>query len=89
MKLNVCYKSKQLINESKIINYLKEQLETEIFQQLINLKFKKIILIQHVDSKNQIRYIWERQRDKNYPHGNVRIFCSGGLDFGTDDAGSV
>ena len=34
-------------------------------------------------------YAWEHKRDKLHPQGNVNIFCSGGVDFGRDDAGSV
>ena len=89
MTLIVCYKSKQLIDQEKILTFLKEQMETEIFQELMNLKFKKKIVIKHVDSKNELRYVWEHCRDKTYPHGDVKIFCSGGVDFSRDDAGSV
>ena len=39
MKLIVCYKSKQLINQPKILDFLKQQMESEIFQELMNLNF--------------------------------------------------
>ena len=41
MTLIVCYKSKQFIDQEKILTFLKEQMETEIFQELMNLKLKK------------------------------------------------
>ena len=48
-----------------------------------------MIKIKHVDSENELHYIWEHRRDKIHPHGKVKIFCSGGLDIGRDDSGSV
>ena len=89
MKLIVCYTSKELINQTKILETLKEKMECENFQQLMNLSLKKKKKIQHIDSENELRYIWEHKRDKLHPHGNVNIFCSGGVDFGRDDAGSI
>ena len=74
MKLIVCYKRKQLIDQDKILTFLKEQMENEIFQELMNLNFKKEILIKHVDTENELRYIWEHTRDKNHPHGEVKKF---------------
>ena len=41
MKLIVCYMNKQLIDQPKILNFLKEQMEGETFQELMKLKFKK------------------------------------------------
>ena len=41
MKLIVCYKSKQLINQPKILDFLKQQMESEIFQELMNFNLKK------------------------------------------------
>ena len=84
MKLIVCYTHKELINQTKILETLKEKMEGENFQQLMNLSFFKKIKIQHIDSENELRYIWEHKRDKLHPHSNVNIFCSGGVDFGRD-----
>ena len=89
MRLIVCYTNKELINQTKILDFIKEQMESDTFQKLMNLKLKKKITITHVDSENELRYIWEHRRDKRHPHGNVKIFCSGGVHFGRDDAGSV
>ena len=89
MKLIVCYTDEELINQTKILETLKEIMEGENFQQLMNLSFLKQIKIQHIDSENELRYIWEHKRDKLHPHSNVNIFCSGGVDFGRDDAGSI
>ena len=89
MKLIVHYMNKQSIDQPKILNFLKEQMEGETFQELMNFQFKKKIVIKHVDSENELRYVWEHRRDKTHPHGDVKIFCSGGVDFGRDDAGSV
>ena len=41
MKLIVCYTSKELINQTKILETLKEKMECENFQQLMNLSLKK------------------------------------------------
>ena len=89
MKLIVCYTNKQLINQTKILETLKEETEGENFDQLMKLSFKKKKKIQHIDSENELQYIWEHKRDKLHPHDNVNIFCSGGADFGRDDAGSI
>ena len=64
-------------------------MESETFQKLQNLRFKKVIKIKHVDSENELHFIWEHRRDKTHPHGKVKISCSGGLDFGRDDSRSV
>ena len=89
MVFKICYKNKALINQTKILDYLKEEMEKETFQKLQNLRFKKMIKIELVESENELHYIWEHRRDKTHPHGKVKIFCSGGIDFGRDDAGSV
>ena len=89
MRFIISYTNKQLINQTKILEYLKEQMKGETFQELMNLKSIKKIVIEHVDSKNELHYVWEHRRDKTHPHGVVKIFCSGGVDFGRDDAGSV
>ena len=41
MKLIICYTNKQLIDQTKILNFLKNQMETEVFQELMKLKLKK------------------------------------------------
>ena len=90
MKLIIRYTNKQLIDQTRILDFLKEQMESELFQELRKLKFKKKITIEHLDSKNELRYVWEHTRDKSHPHGNVNIFCSyGSINYGKDDAGSI
>ena len=90
MKLIIRYTNKQLIDQTRILDFLKEQMESELFQELMNLKFKKKKTIEHLDSKNELRYVWEHTRDKSRPHGNVNIFCSyGSINYGRDDAGSI
>ena len=87
MIFKICYTEKTLINQTKVLDFVKEQMESEIFQKLQNHRFKKRIKIKHVDSENELHYIWEHRRDKTHPHGKVE--WSGGVDFGRDDAGSV
>ena len=89
MRLIVCYTNKELINQTKILNFINEQMQTQTFQELVNLKFKKKITIEHVNSENELHCIWEHRRDKTHPHGKVKIFCTYGLDYGMDDAGRV
>ena len=89
MIFKICYTDKTLINQKEILDYVNEQMESETFQKLQNLRFKKMIKIEHVDGENELHYIWEHRRDKTHPHGNVKIFCNFGIDFGNDDAGSV
>ena len=89
MILKICYTNKALINQTDILDYVKEKMISETFQKLQNFRFKKQIKMKHVDSENELHYIWEHKRDKTHPHGKVKIFCSGGIDFGRDDAGSV
>ena len=81
MRFVILYKNKQLINQTKILEYIKEQMESQTFQELENLKFKKKITIKHFDSENELHYIWEHKRDKTHPHGKVNIFCSGGVNI--------
>ena len=88
MIFKICYTNKALINQTDILDYVKEQMKSETFQKLQKPGFKKQIKMKHVDSENELHYIWEHVRDKPHPHGKVKIFCSGGIDFGRDDAGS-
>ena len=41
MKLIIRYTYKQLIDQTRILDFLKEQMESKLFQELMNLKFKK------------------------------------------------
>ena len=55
MKLIVCYTNKELINQTKILETLKQEMEGENFKQLINFGFFKKIKIHHIDSENELR----------------------------------
>ena len=57
MKLIICYTNKQLIDQTRILDFLKEQMESELFQELKNLKLKKTKTIEHLDSENELRYV--------------------------------
>ena len=57
MKLIICYTNKQLIDQTRILDFLKEQMESELFQELKNLKLKKKKTIEHLDSENELRYV--------------------------------
>ena len=79
MKLILCYTNKHLINEKKILDFIKEEMKLETIQKLIvNFDFKNQINIDYLDSENEIRFIFEHKRNKSHPHGKVKIFCSGG-----------
>ena len=41
MRLIVCYTNKELINQTKVLDFIKEQMESDTFQKLMNLKLKK------------------------------------------------
>ena len=41
MELIVCYTDKKLVNETKILESLNQEMKGEVFGQLINLRFKK------------------------------------------------
>ena len=41
MKLIICYTNKQLIDQTKILNFFKNQMESEVFQELMKHKLKK------------------------------------------------
>ena len=89
MPFVICYTNKNELNETKFIETVNEEMEGESFKLLIDLGFKKNFNIKYLNIDNEIRYVWECARDKTHPHGNVKIFASGGVDFGQDDAGSV
>ena len=90
IKIIACYENIKLINQKKILDFLIEEIETEIFKELLNLNFKKKIIVKNLNHKNEIQYIWESKRDKQFPYGKVKILQSyGSIGYGRDDAGSV
>ena len=77
------------INEKKILEIVKKEMTTPIFVLLMNENFKNEVNLKYVNN-NELWFAWERERDREHPHGNVKIFCSGGgVSYGTDEAGSV
>ena len=88
MKLTISFFNKENIDEKKILDIVKEEMTTPIFDLLINKNFKNETNIEYVNGELWI--IWGRERDREHPHGQVNIFCSeGGISYGTDEAGSV
>ena len=88
MKLTISYLNKNDFNESEIIEFIKKTMTTPVFVRLMNENFKKDLKMENYDGEMII--IWERERDRDHPHGKVKIFMSGGgISFGTDEAGST
>ena len=57
MIFKICYTNKALINQTDILDYVKEQMKSETFQKLQKPRFKKQIKMKHVDSENELHYI--------------------------------
>ena len=88
MHLTISFLKKENINEEKILEIVKKEMGTPIFVSLMNENFKNEINSKYVN--NELWFTWERERDREHPHGKVKIFCSGGgVSYGTDEAGSV
>ena len=88
MTLTISYLNKNDFNEAEIIEFIKKTMTTPVFVRLMNENFKKDIKIKHHDS--EMILTWEREQNRNQPHGQVKIFMSGGgISYGTDEAGST
>ena len=88
MKLTISLFNKENIEEKKNLDIVKKKMTTPIFVLLMNENFKNETNIKYVNGELWIT--WERERDREHPHGQVKIFCSGGgISNGTDEAGSV
>ena len=90
MKLTVITKDYDFINENEIPNKINDEMELETFNNLvINFKFKKAFVFKNKLFKNELSYKFEKNRDKNMPHGKVKIWASDHLyNYGKDAAGS-
>ena len=91
MKLKIMIKDNELINENEIANIINEVMELETFNNLvIDFKFKKAFVFKNKLFKNKLCYIFEKNRDKNMPHGKVKIWASDYVyNYGQDIAGSM
>ena len=88
MTITINYFNKENINEKEILEIVKKEMTTPIFVILKNENFKKEINLKYVN--NELWITWEHERGREHPHGQVKIFCSGGgVSYGTDEAGSV
>ena len=75
MKLNICYTNKNLVDEKKNLDLIKEEMKLEKFQNLvISFNFKNLVNIKHLNSENEIHFIFEHRRDQSHPHGRLKIF---------------
>ena len=76
MSIIVCYSedSKHLLDLSNIETIIKSEIESDIFKSLIDYGFVKDFKIKN--KQKDIRYKWERVRDKNHPHGKVKIYTN-------------
>ena len=86
--LKISFVNENAINEKEILEIVNNEMKQPTFVRLMNLNFKKEISTKYVD--NELRITWERERDREHPHGKVNIFMSAGpTSYGTDEAGSV
>ena len=77
MKLKIIIKDYDFINENEIANIINDEMELETFNNLvINFKFKKAFVFKNKLFKNELSYKFEKNRDKNMPHGKVKIWAS-------------
>ena len=86
--LKISFVNENAINEKEILEIVNNEMKLPTFVRLMNLNFKKEISTKYVD--NKLRITWERERDREHPHGKVNIFMSAGLiSYRTDEARSV
>ena len=86
--LKISFENNNAINEKQILEIVNNEMKLPSFVRLMNLNFKKEISTKYVD--NELRITWEREQDREHPHGKVNIFMfAGPISYGTDEAGSV
>ena len=86
--LKISFENNNAVNEKQILEIVNNEMKLPTFVLLMNLNFKKEISTKYVD--NELWITWERERDREHPHGKVNIFMSAGtISYGTDEAGSV
>ena len=80
--IKISFVNKGNINEKKFLEIVKKEMTFPTFDLLMKLKFKNEINIKYVN--NELWITWERERDREHPHGQVKFFCSGGgISYGT------
>ena len=88
MTLKISFLNKNDNNEKEILEIVKKTMTTPVFVRLMNQNFKNNITTKYVNG--ELWVTWERERDREHPHGKVNIFmCAGSVSYGTDEAGSV
>ena len=88
MILKISFINKDIVNQKQILEIVTDQMESATFDLLVTMKFKNEITTNYVN--NELWITWERERDRDHPHGKVNIFMSAGsISYGTDEAGSV
>ena len=88
MILKISFLNGNNINEKQILEIVKNEMKLSTFDLLLILKFKNEISTKYVN--NELWITWEREQDREHPHGKVNIFMSAGtISYGTDEAGSV
>ena len=88
MTLKISFLNENDNNEKEILEIVKKTMTTPVFVRLMNQNFKNNITTKYVNGELWIT--WERERDREHPHGKVNIFmCAGSISYGTDEAGSV
>ena len=86
--LKISFINKDIVNQKQILEIVTDQMESATFDWLVTMKFKNEITTNYVN--NELWITWERERDRDHPHGKVNIFMSAGpISYGTDEAGSV
>ena len=86
--LKISFVNIDTINEKHILEIVKNEMKLPTFVRLLTLNFKNEITTKYVN--NELWITWERERDRDHPHGKVNIFMSAGtISYGTDEAGSV
>ena len=87
--LKISFVNRNEISEREILQIVKNEMIFPTFVQLMNKGFKNQTTIKYIDN-NELWITWERERDREHPHGKVKIFMSAGsVSYGTDEAGSV
>ena len=88
MILKISFLNGNNINEKQILEIVKNEMKLSTFDLLLILKFKNEISTKYVN--NELWITWEREQDREHPHGKVNIFMSAGtISYGTDEAESV
>ena len=90
MRIVVIITGIEKINKHEILKVVSEELKTETFENLVRkFNFKNGFVIKNKLYENKLIYKFERNRDRNRPHGKFNCFGSDPYyDYGHDKAGS-